>query len=77
MIKELNLLGIYIHPFMIALLLAFISIRPTNNLLNRIGFYRHVWHPGMFDTALFFILYALFIALLVPDVIMAIFHMTP
>jgi hypothetical protein len=75
MIKDINLWGIYIHPFLIGFLFAFIAIRPTNHLLNHFDFYRHVWHPGLFDTALFFILYALFMAMLVPDVVMAIFHM--
>ncbi len=75
MIREINIWGIYIHPFLIGFLLAFLAIRPANYLLNRIGLYKHVSHPGLFDTAMFFIMYAICVAMLAPDMITPIFHL--
>jgi protein AaeX len=67
LIRDYYFYGVYVHPYMLALFLSFIVIRPLGLLLNRLNVYRHVWHAGLFDTALFIILFGVFVSLLVPD----------
>lgn len=74
MIRQYDFWGIYLHPYMLALMLSFLATRPVALLLNRLNFYRHVWHFGLFDTALFIILYGIFVCFLVPDFIPSMFR---
>lgn len=74
MIRQYDFWGIYLHPYMLALILSFIVIRPVALLLNRLNLYRFVWHYGLFDTALFIIIYGLVVCLLVPGVLTNVFQ---
>jgi hypothetical protein len=56
MIAEVNLYGIYVPWLLLLSLLALASARALVHLLARLGFYRLVWHPALFDFALFIIL---------------------
>ena len=67
--------GVYLHPFLVALFLAVAAARPAGMLLNRFRIYARVWHPGLMDTALFFVLYAGMVCLLVPDVLRMTFRL--
>lgn len=73
MIREYDFYGILIHPYMLALICSFAAIKPVGMLLNRVGMYRRVWHAGLFDTAVFLILYGVFVCLLIPDLIVSLF----
>lgn len=53
MIGEVSLYGIYFPPLLLLALLAFGVSRLCSTLLARTGFYRHVWHPALFDFSLF------------------------
>lgn len=66
MIRDYDIYGVLVHPYVLAMLLSFIALWPLVQLLNRFGIYRYVWHAGLFDIALFFVLYGAFICLLVP-----------
>jgi hypothetical protein len=55
MIGEVSLYGIYIPSLMLLVLPALLAARVASWLLARLGFYRWVWHPALFDTALFVI----------------------
>ena len=53
MIGELSLYGVYVPWLLLMALLALALSRALGYLLARIGFYRLVWHPALFDLALF------------------------
>jgi len=56
MIKELDLFGVFVPPLFAYAALAggiWLALRAG---LRAIGFYRWVWHPPLFNTALFVLL---------------------
>lgn len=55
MIGELSLYGIYVPWLLLLSLFALAASRMLSHLLGRFGFYRLVWHPALFDFALFVI----------------------
>jgi len=55
MIGEVSLYGIYFPPLLLLALAALVVSRLLNRVLARTGFYRHVWHPALFDFSLFVI----------------------
>ena len=50
--KEINLFGVFLSPFLGVGLLAFGILWIFRLLLARAGFYRHVWHRSLFDLSL-------------------------
>lgn len=63
MIPEVDIAGIFISTLVPTALLTLICTIVLRKLLGRIGAYRHIWHPALFDAALFLILWAVVIAL--------------
>lgn len=57
MIKEIDIGGVYITPFLAWAIVALVLNTVLMRLLTRIGFYRIVWHRYLFDTALYIILF--------------------
>lgn len=55
MIGEISLAGIYVPTLLVLALLAFGLTRVLTAGLARTGWYRFVWHPPLFDIALFVI----------------------
>jgi hypothetical protein len=55
MIGEVSLYGIYLPPLLLLMLPALLVSRVLGSLLARVGFYRLVWHPALFDLSLFVI----------------------
>jgi hypothetical protein len=55
MIGEVSLYGLYVPPLLLLALLALVVSRVLNLFLARVGFYRLVWHPALFDFSLFII----------------------
>lgn len=55
MSAELSLYGLYIPSLLALAIVALICTRVLGRFLMRIGFYRLVWHPALFEFALFFI----------------------
>ena len=53
--KEINLFGVFLSPFLGVALLAFGVLWVLRLLLARAGFYRHVWHRSLFDLSLYLI----------------------
>jgi hypothetical protein len=58
MIKEVDLLGVYLPPMLAYLAVTAVLWLVLRHLLRRLGAYRWVWHRPLFDTALFVILLA-------------------
>ena len=62
MIREIDLFGVYLSPMVGlagAAVLGWIVLRLV---LRRLGAYRLVWHPPLFDVALFVIVLAAIVA---------------
>jgi hypothetical protein len=55
MIADISLYGIYVPSLLLLSLLSLAASRTIRALLARLGFYRLVWHPALFDAALFMI----------------------
>lgn len=56
MSAEFSLYGLYIPTLLALAIFALICTRVLGRFLMRVGFYRLVWHPALFEFALFFIL---------------------
>jgi hypothetical protein len=56
MSAEISLHGLYVPTLLLLALAALVCTRILGRLLLRLGFYRLVWHPALFDFALFGIL---------------------
>jgi protein AaeX len=52
---EINLFGVYVAPISIILIAAWIVLLPVRRLANRFGLLRHVWHPALFEFAIYLI----------------------
>lgn len=63
MIAEFNLGGVFLSTVVATAVLAFVVAALLRKLLGATGFYRHIWHPALFDAAVFVVLWALFTAL--------------
>ncbi len=63
MIGELNIDGVFVAPLAVWAVVALGVNLMLRQVLIRVGLYRVVWHPALFDTALFVLLWALVAAL--------------
>ena len=52
---EINLFGVYVAPISIILVIAWFLLLPVRRLANRFGLLRHVWHPALFEFAVYLI----------------------
>jgi hypothetical protein len=52
-IGELDLYGVFVPALLACSLLALLATMGVRAVLRRTGFYRLVWHPALFDIALF------------------------
>jgi protein AaeX len=59
MIGDFNLYGIYIPSLLLTALLSMGAARVLSYGMARIGLYRYVWHPALFDFSLFIIVLGL------------------
>lgn len=64
MIGEVSIDGLYVPPLLLLVLPALLASRLLNAALARTGIYRHVWHPALFDFALFILILGGFAALI-------------
>jgi uncharacterized integral membrane protein len=56
MIAQLSLYGVYVPTLLIMLFAAYLLKNLVRSLLVRVGFYRWVWHPPLFNLALYVML---------------------
>lgn len=62
MIKEINLEGVLLPPLLGYLLGTALVWYLVRYLLSWIGVYRFVWHPPLFNAALYVVLLTVFVA---------------
>jgi len=63
MMTELNIAGIYVAPIVLYAIVALPIFLVLRVILARIGFWRIVWHPALFETALYLSILSLLILL--------------
>ncbi len=61
MFSEVNILGVYVAPFAVMMLMAYVAMLPLNLICARAGVMRRVWHPGLFTLCLYIIVLALIV----------------
>ena len=57
--SEISILGIYVAPFAAMMLVAWLIALPLRSLGDRIGIQRQVWHPALFNIAVYIIVLSL------------------
>ena len=55
---ELDLFGVLVPSLLLWSVLAFVLARIISKLIARAGLYRRIWHPALFDFALYVCLVA-------------------
>jgi len=50
---ELDLFGVIVPSLLLWSVVAYVLARTVSRLMGRIDLYRHVWHPTLFDFALY------------------------
>jgi protein AaeX len=63
MIKEIDLAGLYLSPMLGYLLVALALTGILRFVLGRIGAYRWIWHPALFDVSMAVIIMTALVAL--------------
>lgn len=53
MTYEIDLFGVLVPSFLLWTVFAYMLARIASKLIARTGLYRQVWHPALFDFALF------------------------
>jgi len=62
MTGELDIDGVFLSSVLVSALIALAASFVLRRVLSKVGAYRLVWHPALFDTALFVILWAAVVA---------------
>lgn len=55
---ELDIDGVFLSSVLVSAVIALAASFLLRRVLSKVGAYRFVWHPALFDTALFVILWA-------------------
>lgn len=63
MIKEIDLAGVYLSPMLGYLVVALALTGLLRLVLGRIGAYRWIWHPALFDLSVLVIVMTALVAL--------------
>lgn len=63
MIGEFSFFGMYFPVLMLTSLLALFATRLISIFLARKGLYQHIWHPPLFEVALFLVILGIFVIL--------------
>jgi len=58
MILEISLDGVFVPAALLWAVLALLASAMAQQVLSRVGFYGFVWHPALFNFALFVVLWS-------------------
>lgn len=50
---DIDLFGVIVPSLLLWSIIAYVLARTLSRLIARAGCYRHIWHPSLFDFALF------------------------
>lgn len=54
--NQADIYGVYVPTLLLLMIGAYWLKGALGYVLNRLGFYRHVWHPALFNLALYIML---------------------
>ena len=60
MIAEFDVAGVFIPAALITAAMGYVAALILRRVMAICGLYRFVWHPGLFDVALFVVLWGVF-----------------
>lgn len=60
---EVNLFGVYVAPISLMMGAAWLILLLLRRLADRLGLFRHVWHPALFAFAVYVMLLAAIVLL--------------
>jgi hypothetical protein len=52
---EIDIFGVYVAPMALMVIAAWLILIPLRILATRLGVLRHVWHPALFEFAVYMI----------------------
>jgi uncharacterized membrane protein len=55
---ELDVFGVIVPSLLLWSVIAYVLLRIASKLIARVGLYRRIWHPALFDVALYICLVA-------------------
>jgi nitric oxide reductase large subunit len=58
---EINIFGVYVAPFAPMMLAAWLIAYPLQRMRDRFGVTRHVWHPPLFNIAVYIMILSLIV----------------
>jgi protein AaeX len=58
---EVNIFGIYVAPFAVMMVAAWLITIPLRHFGDRLGIARYVWHRALFDFAVYVIVLSLIV----------------
>ena len=61
---DLTLYGVFVPTPLVLLLVAYALKAAVRSVLARVGFYGRIWHPGLFNVALYVVLFGTLVVLL-------------
>lgn len=64
---DLNLYGVFVPTPLVLMAVAYLLKGAIRGVLARVGFYGRIWHPGLFNVALYIVVLGSMLAL-VPGV---------
>ncbi|HEX3505298.1 MAG TPA: DUF1656 domain-containing protein [Xanthobacteraceae bacterium] len=53
---EINIFGVYVAPLAVLMVVAWLIFVVLRRVANRFGLLRHVWHPALFELAVYVII---------------------
>jgi protein AaeX len=59
--SEVNLFGVYVAPISLLIVAAWLLLIPMRWAAARTGLLRHVWHPALFEFAIYMIVLSLMV----------------
>jgi hypothetical protein len=57
MIGEMDIAGVFVPRVLLTVIVGLALTQVLRAVLRPVGFYRFVWHAGLFDTAMFIVLW--------------------
>ncbi|MCX5495597.1 DUF1656 domain-containing protein [Kaistia dalseonensis] len=61
MFTEVNILGVFISPFVVMMFAAWLIITPVTMITTRYRLFSRMWHPGLFNLCLYVITLSLIV----------------
>jgi hypothetical protein len=52
---EVNLFGVYVAPISVMMVAAWVLVVGLRRIADRFGLLQHVWHPALFQAAIYMI----------------------